>query len=112
MADALPPIAMAEAADLAALLAVVEAAADAPDLASRANHAPAMRAFARLLAQSQAARGLAADVAGMVSDLFGGSAPRRVAEAARGALACYGIARGIGPGADAVRRMREGHGDG
>lgn len=98
---------MAEAADLAALLAVVEAADAAPDLAARANHAPAMRALARLLAQSQAARGLAADVAGLVSDLFGGSDSRQVAQAARGALAVYGIARGIGPGADAVRAMRE-----
>lgn len=111
MADALPPIAMAEAADLAALLAVVEAAADAPDLAARANHAPAMRAFARLLAQSRAACVLAGDMGGLISDLFGGSDPRRVAEAARGALACYGVARGVGPGAEAVRRMREGGGD-
>lgn len=103
---------MAEAADLAALLAVVEAAADAPDLAARADAAPAMRAFARLLAHDRAARGLAHDVAGLISDLFGGSDPRRVAEAARGALACYGIARGIGPGADAARAMREGRGDG
>lgn len=65
-----------------------------------------MRAFARLLAQSQAARGLASDVAGMVSDLFGGSDPRRVAEAARGALAVHGVARQVAPGADVVRAMR------
>lgn len=110
MGDA--PIAMAEAADLGALLAVVEAAADGPDLAARGQAQAAMRAFARLLAHTQAARGLAADVSGMVSDLFGGSDPRRVAEAARGALAVYGVARGIGPGADAVRGMREGRGHG
>lgn len=112
MADALPPIAPADAADLAALLAVVEAAEGVPDLAARANAAPAMRALARLLAQSHAARGLAQDVAGMVTDLFGGSDPRRVGEAARGALAVYGVARQVGPGADAVRATRGGCGDG
>lgn len=112
MTDHLPPIATAEAANLAGLLAVVDAAADGPDLAARGQAQAAMRGFARLLAQAQAGRGLAQDVAGMVSDLFGGSDPRRVAEAARGALAVYGVARGVWPGAEAVRAMREGRGDG
>ena len=37
---------------------------------------------------------------------------RRMAEAARSALAVYGVARQVGPGADALREMREGRGDG
>lgn len=112
MADALPPIAMAEAADLAALLAVVEAAAAGPDLAVRANAAAAMRAFGRLLAHDRAARALENDVVGFVRDLLGGSDPRQVAMAARGVLALHGVARGVGAGAELVRAMREGHGDG
>ena len=107
MADAHAHDAETEGADLAALLAVVEAAEGTPDLAARADAAPAMRALARLLAQSRAAGGLAQDVAGMVTDLFAGSDPRRVGEAARGALAVYGVARQVGPGADAVGAMRE-----
>lgn len=110
-----PPVTTAESADLAALLVFVQAAAAEPDLVARGQAQAAKRALTRLLAQSQAARGLASDVAAMVTDLFAGSDPRRVAEAARGALAAHCVARRVGPGrafepnahADAVRGMRE-----
>ena len=94
-----------EPADLGALLALVEAARSGPDLAARAQGEEAMRGCARLLAAAQAGQSLARDVSGLVTDLFGGSDPRKVAEAARGALAVYGVAKGIGPGAEIVRRI-------
>jgi hypothetical protein len=46
-------------------------------------------------------------VVGLVpGDLFGGSDPRKVAEAARGALAVYSFTRHVGAGADLLRRMQ------
>lgn len=67
----------------------------------------AMEALASLLAQAAAGRALASDVAGMISDLFGGSPPRSVGEAARSALAVYGVTKELGAGADAIRKLRE-----
>lgn len=84
---------MKEAAEVGALMAAVAAAAS-PD---------ARRGLEIIVAQAAAGRTLAADVAAMIDDLFGGSEPRKVAEAARGSLAIYSFIKSLGPGAELLR---------
>lgn len=91
-----PVLALRGASDLGALLAIVDASGD-PE---------AMRGLARLVAKAEAGRALANDAAALITDLFGGSNPREVAQAARGALAHYGVVSGLGPGAEMLRKMR------
>ena len=88
---------MIDAADLAALVEVV--AASPSD--------EAKRGLARLIALAEAGRGLSATVGAMVTDLFGGSNPREVAHAARGALAVYSVTSQFGTGAELIRRMQD-----
>lgn len=88
---------MQSTAALGSLIEAVEAS----------SSSDAMRGLAELIAQVEAARGLADNVAVMITDLFGGANPRKVAEAARGALAFYSVTKGLGPGADMLRKMHE-----
>jgi hypothetical protein len=90
-------VAMKETAEVGALMAAVEAASS-PE---------AMRGLAIIIAQAAAGRTLSRDVAGMIDDLFGGSDPRKVAEAARGALALYSVTKQLGAGSDLLRRFHE-----
>lgn len=89
--------AMQSAAALGSLVETVEASAS-PE---------AMRGLAELIAQAEAGRALAANMAAMITDLFGGANPRKVAEAARGALAFYGVTKGLGPGAEMLKKMQK-----
>ena len=91
-----PVLAMRGAADMGALLAVVDAS----------GSAEAMRGLAHLVAKAEAGRTLANDAASLITDLFGGSDPREVAQAARGALAHYGVVSSLGAGAEMLRKMR------
>ena len=98
MKDGAPLISMQDTADAGILIAAV-AASPKPEAA--------MRGLALFVAQAEAGHTLANDVAGMINDLFGGSDPRKVAEAARGALALYSVAKHLGAGSDLLRRFRQ-----
>lgn len=88
----LPLFAMKETAWTGALINVAETSPEA------------IHGLEVILAQAAAGQVLASAVAAMITDLFGGSNPRDVAQAARAALAVYGITKSMGAGANMLKQ--------
>lgn len=92
-------VAMAEVSDVDALMGVISTAAS-PE---------ATRGLAFIVVQAAAGLTLSVTVAAMITDLFGGSDPRKVAEAARGALALYSVTKHLGTGSDLLQSGGDDH---